>query len=136
MKSSWVVRIVAGVVLLLLSFSLAGCGSSAQGKVVDEIMRHLAAHDSAAAFEHMSSVAKDSGVTADGLNAFITDYATLIDGYRDLSVTNMSISTSEGVSTTEMTGTFDYEDGSSGTFEALLHKEGDMWMITVLNIEK
>jgi len=136
MKTNWVVRIIAGVALLLLSFALTGCGSSAQGKVVDEIMHHMAAHDSAAAFEHMSTVAKDSGVTADGLNMFITDYAVLVDGYKDMAVANMSISTSEGVSTTEMTGTFSYEDGSSSTFDALLHKEGDAWTVTVLNIEK
>lgn len=136
MKSKYGFRLVLAVVLLILSVSLAGCGSSAQGKVIDEIMNHMAAHDAEAAFEHMSTAARDSGVTADGLSVFISEYPILVDGYKGMSVSNMSISTNNGVSTTEMMGTFSYEDGSTSSFDALLHKEADLWMVTTLNINK
>jgi hypothetical protein len=124
------------VVLLAMPVFLAGCGLSAQGKVVDEIMKHLAAHDSAAAYEHMSAVSRDAGITAEALDAFVTDYAVLVDGYKGLSVSNMNISTNENETTSEMSGTFTYEDGTTSQFDALLHKEGENWMVTELNINK
>ncbi len=123
------------IMLAILSM-LAGCGSTAQGKVVDEVMQHMTAHDSAAAFEHMSKVARDSGVTAEGMAAFIEEYPILVDGYSGMSVSSMNVSTSGSESTTEMNGTFSYSDGTSGQFAALLHKEGDVWFVTELNITK
>jgi uncharacterized lipoprotein NlpE involved in copper resistance len=136
MKTKLISRIVLILVLLVVTASLAGCGSSAQAKVVDEIMRHLAAHDATAAFEHMSTPARDAGITADALTAFIGEYPVLVDGYKSMSVSNMNISTNETETTTEMSGVLSYEDGTSSKFDALLHKEGEIWFVTEININK
>jgi outer membrane PBP1 activator LpoA protein len=129
-------RIALILTVLVFAVSLTGCGNSAQGKVVNEIMQHLAAHDATAAFEHMSQVSRDEGITADALTAFIEQYAVLVDGYKSMSVTSMNVSTSDAETKTEMSGTFSYEDGTSSQFDALLHKEGENWFVTELNINK
>ena len=127
---------VLAATLLVLSIVISACGSTPQGKVVNEIMQHLSAHDAVAAFEHMSKVAKDAGVTSDALAAFIKDYAVLVDGYKSMSVASMNVATSGEATTTEMNGSFSYQDGSTSQFTALLHKEGEAWMVTELNINK
>lgn len=136
MRFQVISKFVLAIVVLILPFALVGCGSTAQGKVVDEIMQHMAAHDVASTYEHMSSVAKSAGITSDSVAAFINDYAVLVDGYKSMAVSNMNIATKDNVATTEMTGTFNYADGSVAQFNALLHKEGETWMVTELNINK
>ncbi len=136
MKLNVTHQIMRVLLLLTLPLMLAGCGLSAQGKVVDEIMKHMAASDSAAAFEHMSQVSRDAGLTAQSLADFMNAYPTYVNGYTGMSVTNMSISTTGSETRTEMSGTFSYEDGTTGDFNAILHKEGDNWLVTELNINK
>lgn len=136
MKAKFFSRIALILIMLVLSASLAGCGNTAQGKVVDEIMQHLSAHDATAAFEHMSQVSRDAGVTVEALTAFIEGYPALVDGYKSMSVSDISISTNDTEAKTEMSGTFSYEDGTSSQFDALLHKEGETWFVTELNINK
>jgi FlaG/FlaF family flagellin (archaellin) len=58
----------------------------------------------------------------------------LYDQYESTSVTHFSINTNTTGTLAEISGTIRYSDGSTGTFDATLKKDGDVWKLNRMPI--
>ena len=134
-RSISTVRVLSILLALALTAGLAGCGSTTQAKVLDEFMRHMAARDAAAAYALLSTLAKQE-VPQETLNeAAQGQFGDLVQGYKSLTVGNIEVQTGADGTYADLSGSVNYEDGSSRNFTARMDKEGDAWLVTNVNIE-
>jgi hypothetical protein len=123
------------LVLLALVFALGACGSSDQAKVVDQFLKYAAARDAESAYALFSSLAKAEVPAEAFAESLQGDFGDYVQGYQDLSVSSLNITSNADGTYAEMNGTVNYADGSTRAFDARLDKENDIWLVTSLNIE-
>jgi hypothetical protein len=134
-KSTLAIRILSILLVLGLAAGLAGCGNTTQAKVLDEFMTHMAARDAVAAYALFSAIAK-AQVPQETLEQEAQgNFGDLVQGYKDLTVSNMEVKTDANGTYADLSGTVNYEDDTKRNFVSRLDKEGDAWLVTNVNIE-
>jgi len=108
---------------------VTGLVSEAQSMTgpVDGYMRAMSNNDAETARTYF---APGAGVSSARLKEQLTgaNFA-LYDQYESTNVTNFSVNTTGSTTTAEISGTIKYGDGSTGTFDVTLKKDGDSWKL-------
>jgi hypothetical protein len=124
---------IAGVVALAGGFGalglVTGLVSEAQSMTapVDGYMRAMADSDAETARTYF---APGANVSSARLKEQLTGANfDLYDRYASTSVTNFSVNTTGSSTTAEISGTITYSDGSTGTFDVTLKKDGNDWKL-------
>jgi hypothetical protein len=130
-----IVWIISVLLALTLVTGLAGCSNTTQAKVLDEFIKHMAARDAAAAYALFSTLAKQE-VTVEALEgAAQGQFGDMVQGYKSLTVSNIEVNGAADGAYADLSGSVNYEDGTSRNFTARMDKEGDAWLVTSVNIE-
>jgi hypothetical protein len=153
-KSNRNLFLIAGGLILVICLCLGAClalgGASfvkvfqekaPVEKVIDSFMQAMVANDTEKAFALFSTRARRQ-IKIDSLKDMLEgNNYVLFEGYQSVSVQNINMTT--GVNTNpdvpqglvaKVNGTITYSGGFTGSFNAVLQKEGDQWYLDAINI--
>jgi uncharacterized SAM-binding protein YcdF (DUF218 family) len=122
-------------IVLLIALLLTACSAMAntdQAKLVAQFMTAMLNRDIAAAAA-LFPTGSEAEISPQ-LEGLINTQFYLFEGYKDIAVTSINVSTEGGQTTATLEGTVAYDGEVKGNFEAEFVKEGDAWKLTNINI--
>jgi hypothetical protein len=109
--------------------------------VIDEYMGLMAGKDASQAYRLLSTRAKRNVSLADNEKLVEGNNYTLFDGYQGVTITSFTLNATVDSDpdmpqgqVAEVEGEIYYSDGYTGTFTAVLEKDGDEWRLFSINI--